>query len=173
MSIPLTCSRSSRVLCVCIIYLYLQSRRLDAFCRISAYGPTIESTEENGLWRLWLLSLLMTLQQCTLPCHTGHFGLKDDNNYVCSLIHYAWTLIASEMEILVLELLLTRFLYQWESMSSQSLIKQERRVISAHMFAVPMYRSWKLCLVFSSLSYTMFRIGGDPVRDSLCSLEAG
>lgn len=58
-------------------------------------------------------------------------------------------------------------------MSSQSLIKQERRVISAHMFAVLMYRSRKLCLVFSGLSYTMFRIGGGPVRDSLCTLEAG
>lgn len=48
-SILLTCSRSSRVLCVRIIYLYLQSRRLDAFCRISDFGPTIESTEERGL----------------------------------------------------------------------------------------------------------------------------
>lgn len=87
-SILLTCSGSSRVLCVYIIYLHSQSRRLDAFCRISAYGPTIESTEVSGL-QAWLLSLLMTLQQCPLPCHTGHFGLKDDSNYVCSLIHYA------------------------------------------------------------------------------------
>lgn len=36
-------------MCVCIIYLHLQSRRRDAFCRISAYGPTIESTEESVL----------------------------------------------------------------------------------------------------------------------------
>lgn len=48
-SILLTCSGSSRVLCVYIIYLHSQSRRLDAFCRISAYGPTIESTEVSGL----------------------------------------------------------------------------------------------------------------------------
>ena len=48
-SILLTCSGSARVLWECILYLNLQSRRLGAFCRISAYGPTIESTEESAL----------------------------------------------------------------------------------------------------------------------------
>lgn len=37
------------MLCVCIIYLHLPFRRLDAFWRISSYGPTIESTEESVL----------------------------------------------------------------------------------------------------------------------------
>lgn len=73
-------------------------------------GPPVKA-QRTALCRLWLPYPLMTLQQCTLPCHTGHFGLKDDSNYVCPLIHYARTLIASEMEILLLELLLTRFLY--------------------------------------------------------------
>lgn len=36
------------------------------------------------------------------------FSLKDDNNYICLLIHYMYTLISSEMEISNSGLLLTK-----------------------------------------------------------------
>jgi hypothetical protein len=48
----------------------------------------------------------------------------------------------------------------------------ERSHSSTHIRTSDVYKL-EVMLEFSSLSYTMFRIGGSPARDSLCTLEAG
>lgn len=60
------------------------------------------------------------------------------------------------MEVLVLELLLSRFLYQLESMCLWLLITQGKWIISAHTLAAVM------CVEFSGPPYTIFKVGGSP-----------